>query len=84
MVGDLRQLPLVNDIPPYQRKIQSKLLWEEFKIVITLNHIFKQDRLNSGQERFRLLLTNIRDANPTIDDWILLMTRSYMNRCNDQ
>ncbi|XP_059074931.1 uncharacterized protein LOC131075850 [Cryptomeria japonica] len=35
--------------------------------------VFRQDGENIQQQRFRQLLTNLRDANPKIDDWRLLM-----------
>lgn len=78
LVDDLGQLPLVNNKPPYNSRKWAKLLWEQFKTIITLDHIFRQDRQNSGQEHFWELLMNIRDVKPTLDDWMLLMTRSYM------
>ena len=31
------------------------------------------------EQRFHQLLTNIRDATPTIDDWKLLMTRTNVS-----
>ncbi|XP_057867156.2 uncharacterized protein LOC131074524 [Cryptomeria japonica] len=76
LVGDLGQLPPVNDKAPYQSKRRAKLLWEEFKTIITLDHDFRQYGQNSEQQKFCQLLTNIRDAKPTIDDWMLLMTHS--------
>ncbi|XP_059076947.1 uncharacterized protein LOC131876152 [Cryptomeria japonica] len=79
LVGDLGQLPLVNDRPAYASNRRAKLLWEEFKIVVTLDKIFRQDGENIQQQRFRQLLTNLRDANPQIDDWKLLMMRTPTN-----
>ena len=69
------QLPLVNDRPAYDSNRRAKLLWQEFKTVVTLDKVFRQDGENIQQQRFRQLLTNVRDANPQIDDWNLLMTR---------
>ncbi|XP_059070553.1 uncharacterized protein LOC131860191 [Cryptomeria japonica] len=79
LVGDLGQLPPVNDRPAYASNRRAKLLWEEFKIVVTLDKIFRQDGENIQQQRFRQLLTNLRDANPQIDDWKLLMMRTPTN-----
>ncbi|XP_057872227.2 uncharacterized protein LOC131078523 [Cryptomeria japonica] len=77
--GDLGQLPPVNDKPAYASNRKAKLLWEEFKIVVTLDKIFRQDGENIQQQRFCQLLTNLRDANPQIDDWKLLMMRTPTN-----
>ena len=75
MVGDLGQLPPVNDKPAYASQRRAKLLWNEFKTVVTLDKIFRQDGEDNDQQRFRELLTNLRDANPKIEDWNLLMMR---------
>ncbi|XP_057855871.2 uncharacterized protein LOC131876112 [Cryptomeria japonica] len=48
-------------------------------MVVTLDRIFRQDGENIQQQRFRQLLTNLRDANPIIDDWELLMMRIPIN-----
>ncbi|XP_059073758.1 uncharacterized protein LOC131874410 [Cryptomeria japonica] len=76
LVGELGQLPLVNDRPAYDSNRRAKLLWEEFKTMITLDKVFRQDGENIQQQRFCQLLTNLRDANPKIDDWKLLMMRT--------
>ena len=73
------QLPPVGDRPAYDSNRRAKLLWQEFKIVVTLDKIFRQDGENDDQQRFRQLLMNVRDANPQIDDWRLLMTRTHIN-----
>ena len=73
------QLPPVGDRPAYDSNRRAKLLWQEFKIVVTLDKIFRQDGENDDQQRFRQLLMNVRDANPQIDDWRLLMTRTPIN-----
>jgi len=59
--------------------VDGKLLWQKFTTVITLNRVFRQEGESEDQKRFRQLLTNIRDANPTEDDWKLLMTRTNLN-----
>ena len=43
--------------------------------MVTLDKVFRKDGENIQQQRFHQLLTNVRDANPQIDDWNLLMTR---------
>lgn len=73
------QLPPINDRPTYDNNRREKLLWQEFKIVVTLDGIFRQDEENDDQQRFRQLLTNVRDANPQVDDCRLLMTRTPIN-----
>ena len=75
-VGDLGQLPLVSDRTTYDSKSWEKLLWKEFKIVVTLDKIFRQEGENIEQKRFRQLLTNLRDFDPQIEDWKLLMMRT--------
>lgn len=77
LVGYLAQLSLVNDRAPYETKRLANLLWEEFKMVVTLSHVFWQDGQNQEQQIFCQSLTNIKDANPTIDNWMLLT-------CQDQ
>ena len=47
--------------------------------MVTLNHIFRQDGQSNENERFPILLSNIRDANPTLEDWMLLMSRCNAN-----
>lgn len=75
LVGDLSQLPPITDKPTYDSNVHEKLLWEEFKIVVTLDKVFKQEGEGEDQQRFCQLLTNIGDVHPTIDEWKLLMTR---------
>ena len=54
-------------------------MWEELKTVVTLDKIFRQEGENIEQKRFRQLLTNLRDADPQIEDWKLLMMRAPIN-----
>lgn len=79
LVRDLAQLPPIKDRVAYESKRCARILWEEFKTIVTLSCIFRQDGQSNEQEIFHLLLTNIRDANPTINDWMLLMSRSNGN-----
>ncbi|XP_059063033.1 uncharacterized protein LOC131855999 [Cryptomeria japonica] len=79
LVGDLGQLSPVSDRSTYDSNRRAKLLWEEFKTMVTLDGIFRKDGENIQQQRFHQHLTNIRDANPIIDDWKLLMMRIPIN-----
>ncbi|XP_059067928.1 uncharacterized protein LOC131858643 [Cryptomeria japonica] len=79
LVGDLNQLPLVRDRPAYDSNRRAKLLLEDFKIVVTLEKIFRQDGEEIQQKQFHELLTNMREAHPTINDWKLLMSRTNSN-----
>ena len=76
LVGDLGQLPPVRDKVAYDIRRRAKILWEEFKIVVTLEKVYRQNGEDLEQTKFRQLLTNLRDAKPTIDDWRLLMSRT--------
>ena len=79
LVGDLGQLPIVNDRPAYDSNRRAKFLWQEFKTIVTLDKIFRQDGETNEQHRFRQLLMNVRDANPQIEDWRMLMMRTPIN-----
>ena len=59
LVGDLGQLPPVSDKPPYDSNARAKLLWEEFKTIVTLDKVFRQEGESEDQQRFHQLLTNI-------------------------
>ncbi|KAH9310821.1 hypothetical protein KI387_025856 [Taxus chinensis] len=50
-------------------------LWHAFDTVITLDTNFRQQGLNLTQLEFREMLTNIRNAEATVKDWSLLMSR---------
>lgn len=73
-VGDLGQIPPVKDRVSYDSRAHAKVLWEYFKILITFKKIYRQDGENSDQNNFCQFLTNIRDAQPKIEDWKLLMS----------
>ena len=79
LVGDLGQLPPVKDRVAYDSRRRARILWEVFKIVITLEKVYRQEGENLDQNKFFQLLKNIRDAQPTIDDWKLLMSRTTCN-----
>ena len=65
LVGDLVQLPLVNDRLVYEtREGHGMLLWKEFQIVATLNHIFREDGQRNEKQIFCVLLSNIRIQTP--------------------
>ena len=72
LVGYLGQLPPVMDRPIYVGETLGKYLWTEFTTVIILETIFRQMGIDVTQLRFRQLLTNIRNATPTTEDWTLL------------
>jgi len=76
LVGDLGQLPPVKDIPLYAGTSHGSALWNTFNTVITLDTTFRQQGDNITQVTFRNILQNIRDANPTIDDYNILMSRT--------
>ena len=44
--------------------------------MVTLDKIFRQEGENIEQKRFHQLLTNLRDVDPQIEDWKLLMMRT--------
>ena len=44
-----------------------------------LEKVYRQDGENLEQNEFCQLLTNIRDAQLTVDDWKLLMSRTTCN-----
>ncbi|KAH9330971.1 hypothetical protein KI387_003079, partial [Taxus chinensis] len=69
----LGQLPPVTDKPPYDSNRRAKLLCEAFGTIVTLDKVFRQAGEDEDQKSFRELLANLRDANPTLDDWMLLM-----------
>jgi hypothetical protein len=75
LVGDLGQLPPVMDKPAYACDGPVKELWRSFTKVVTLDTVFRQDGQSNDHKCFRHLLMNVRDANPTLEDWKLLMTR---------
>ena len=79
LVGDLGQLPPVRDKPVYAGKTTGKVLWEKFNIVVTLDTIFQQQGDDPKQSSFQNLLVNIRNADPLIVDWDLLMSCSDSN-----
>ena len=79
LVGDLGQLPPIRDKPMYVGKTTSKVLWEKFNIVVTLDTIFRQQCDDPKQSSFRNLFANIRNACPLIVDWDLLMSRCDNN-----
>ena len=79
LVGDLGKLPPVKDKPLYIGNTVGRVLWKYFRKVVTLDMIFHQQGTDPNQVKFKRLLTNIRNANPTVDDWNILMSRTYAN-----
>lgn len=47
--------------------------------MVTLDNVFRQDGEDVEQIQFHQLLTNLREAQPTIDDWKMLMSRTSSN-----
>lgn len=76
LFGDLGQLPPVKDIPMYASTSYGGILWCSFTTIITLNKIFCQIGDDPTQISFPALLSNLRNAEPTIANWQLLMSRS--------
>ena len=64
----------MRDKVAYDSRRRAKILWEEFKIVVTLEKVYRQNGEDLEQTKFCQLLKNLRDAKPTIDDWRLLMS----------
>ncbi|XP_059064840.1 uncharacterized protein LOC131856900 [Cryptomeria japonica] len=76
LFGDLGQLPPVKDIPMYASTSYGGTLWRSFITIITLKKIFRQIGDQPAQIAFRALLSNLRNAEPTIADWQLLLSRA--------
>ena len=74
LVGDLGQLSTVRDKPLYIGNIAGRVLWKYFTKVVTLDTVFRQQGTDPNQVKFKRLLTNIRNANSTVDDWNILMS----------
>lgn len=83
LFGDLAKIPPVKDIPMYASQSYGKTLWLSFSKVITLIKIFCENGEDPAQIHFRSLLSNLRNAEPTIIDWEALMSRTSSNlMCN--
>ena len=52
LVGDLGQLPPVKDRVAYDSRRRAKILWEDFKIVITLEKVYREEGENLDQNKF--------------------------------
>lgn len=78
LVGELGQLPLVRDKPPYAGNTIGKVLWNKFNIVVTLDTIFCQQGNNDKQSCFHRVLKNIRNVEPNLEDWEFLKSRDDM------
>lgn len=68
LFGDLGKLPPVKDIPMYASTSHGGILWRSFTTIITLNKIFCQIGDDPTKISFRALLSNLRNAEPTIVD----------------
>ena len=79
LVGNLGQFPPIKDKPLYVGNKAGRVLWKYFRKVVTLDTIFRQQGTDPNQVNFKRLLTNIRNANPIVDDWNLLISRTDAN-----
>ena len=68
-------MPPVKDKPLYVGNMTDRVLWKDFRKVVTLDTIFCQQGTDPKQLNFKRLLTNIINAKPTEDDWNPLMSR---------
>ena len=82
LVGDLAQLPPVMYIPLYAGSSHGTALWCNFNTIVTLSTVFRQQGNDPSQVTFKNLLTNIRNATTTIEDWKILvsMTDSFLSK----
>jgi ATP-dependent DNA helicase PIF1 len=76
LIGDLDQFPPIKDIPLYASASHGSTLWCSFNTMITLQTIFCQQGDDPSQVTFRNILHNIRNAEPSLEDWNLLMSRT--------
>ena len=88
LLGDLAQLPPVNGKALYhsnpltELECEGLLVYLEFKTVITLQANQRVSGTGTSDQRFKDLLSNIRDGITTTDDWELLLSRAP-NVCAD-
>lgn len=79
LVGDFGQLPPVLDLPLYASVSRSALsdlgrtAYQMFTAAVVLIQVMGQDE---AQARFRNLLVRLRNGTVTIEDWMLLVSRS--------
>ena len=82
LFGDFGQLPLVMDQPLYTTCSQSELsdqgmtAYQSFTSAAVLDQIIRQAGDDPEQRRFRCLLLRLSDGATTIDNWMLLMSRT--------
>ncbi len=82
LIGDWGQLPPVMDLPLYTVTSKNELSnlgsisYHLFDRSFVLHKVMRQAGKNPDQEIFRDLLTRLRNAELTISDWELLMTRT--------
>lgn len=75
LVGDLGQLPTVEDFLLYVGKSHGNALYRSFNTFITLYTIFCQQGESRSQVSFHQLLPNLKSGMPTQEDWNLLISR---------
>ena len=80
IVGDIAQLPPVNDNPLYHSmpsnstSLMGYCAYQEINKVVRLE--VNQRVTNENQQKFRSLLIRLRNGNSTLEDWNFLHTRS--------
>ena len=83
LVGDIGQLPPVGDKcmfhkkPRTENETQGFMVYNKFTTVVKLTKNVRSKGEELEQKLFRKLLLNARDGKCTVDDWKLLLTRSY-------
>ena len=63
LVGDIGKLHPVRDKPLYVGNTAGRVLWKDFRKVVTLDTIFRQQGTYKNQFNFKKLLTNIKMQN---------------------
>ena len=84
LIGDPGQLLPVGQSPLYDTRLKDNIsqtgfiAYQQFKIVITLEAIMRQQNLDNDEQQAQFidLLPRLRDGTSTIADWKLLQTRN--------
>lgn len=74
----------VKDIPLYGGTSHESALWKTFNTIITLDRIFHQQGNNISHVTFKNIVQNIRNENPTIDDYNILMSHTHSFLLEDE
>ena len=82
LLGDFGQLPPVMDRPMFdlaagggQLSEDGRITFKAFTKAVILKHVERVRGSDAAQERFKGLLSNVRDGNITPDDYQLICTR---------